>query len=190
MTQATVARGSTKGSALTEEQLRMLAEGADGAAGEEPVDELEEGPEQPSEAAGEGSPEWCPLPEPFAPPRGRQLIFLRFRAAWTDSPSDGDRTCVLWNLTEADEKLAIRRTRGDAAQTLNELVKQSIRVVDGHLADWTGREGPGSVSRFWRDIGARCRAKVREQYVGAHTMGVEESADFFTNCVAVRTSAG
>lgn len=188
MTMQAAPRGAVKASELTPEQMMQLAEGSDGAA--EAVDELEDGPEQPSETAGEGVPDWCAVPTPFKPPPGRQLVFMRFRAAWTDVPNGGDRTCVMWNLTEADEKLALKRTRGDAMRTLEEMVKQSIRVVDGHAADWSGHEGPGSVSRFWRDVGAKCRSKLREQYVGSHTLDAGEQADFFTNCVAVRTAAG
>ena len=135
-------------------------------------------------------PSWFRVPEGFAPPAGRQLTFLLFRGAWTDSPGKGDRTCILWNLTEADEKLALKRTRGEAMRTLDELAKQCVRVVDGHAADWTGKQGPGSVERWWREVGSKCRQQVKNHYVKTHTLDASETADFFTNCVAVRTAVG
>lgn len=177
---------AVKGSELTPEQMRLLAE----AAAEREVEEVDEEPEAPPAKEADAVPAWCKLPSPFSPPPGRQVLFIRFLAKWTEVPSLGDRTCVLWPLTEADEKLAMKRTRGDAMRTLDEMTKQCIRVVDGHPADWTGHEGPGSVSRFWRDIGAKCRQRLREQYIATHTMNTEESVAFFESCIAVRTAAG
>jgi hypothetical protein len=149
-------------------------------------------------------PSWAlPLPAEVKLPVGRQIYCMRFRAKMTETPKMGDRYCIMWSLTEADEKLAYRRTRGEATMALNELSKQMIRVVgfirvdsagkesaDGALTDWTNGPGVGGIMRFWDAIGARCKMQVKNAYAKLHTMEVPDIVDFFTNCVAVRTVSG
>jgi hypothetical protein len=133
-------------------------------------------------------PEWVKMPTGLQLPVGRQVMYMMFRAEWTDCPHKGDRQCVVWNLSESDEKIALKRTRGEALRTLDELAKQTIRVVDGTKANWTGT-GPGSVDTFWNDIGAKCRQQLKNVYAKNHMFSAEEAVDFFTNCITVRTVA-
>jgi hypothetical protein len=117
-------------------------------------------------------------------PPGRQVFFVRLRAGWTDRPDKGDRQCILWSLTEADEKIALRRTRGDVLRASDELAKQMVRAIDGQVVNWT------SVSpvTFWDEIGGRCRQLLKSHYAKTHVLGAEETADFFANCIAARTA--
>lgn len=133
-------------------------------------------------------PDWVVLPSDFAPPKGRVLGHLLFRSQFTDYPEKGDRQCTVWNLTSADEKLALRRTRGEAVRTLAELSKQMVRAIDGCKVDWTGRTGPGNVEIFWDELGARCREQIQNYYIKTHTMSASEQADFFANCIDIRTA--
>lgn len=129
------------------------------------------------------------IPQGMAlPGKGRQVTTILLRAAWTDAPELGDRTCVLWNLNEADEKFALARTRGVAVRTIDEMAKQTIRAFDGKRVDWT--RGARAVDRFWSEIGAKCRTMLKNLYLKNHVLKVEEQADFFTNCIAVRTVDG
>lgn len=200
MTQTATALGEThkvESSDLTSEERALL--GVDGEP-EEPIDDgpddgmddeeaeaipLEEIPARDPNAI----PDWAIIPANAKLPDGRQVIFVRLRAGWTDTPHKGDRQCIMWNLTEADEKLALRRTRGDSLRTIDELTKQAIRIVDGQKADWTGKVGPGSVNRFWNDVGTKCRQQLKNMYVKAHALEPSEIVDFFSTCVVVRSVA-
>lgn len=135
-------------------------------------------------------PDWAVLPEGFKMPLGKQVIALRFRAKWTDYPKRGDHWVLLWNLTEADEKLALKRTRGEGIRAIDELTKQTIRVIDGHRADWVALAGPGSMRAFWDEVGGKCRQQLKNVYAKRHTMSQEELTDFFTDCIAVATVSG
>lgn len=135
-----------------------------------------------------GLPEWFKLPEGMQLPVGREIIFLRFRAKWTDTPTKGDRTCALWNITAADERMALKRTKGDATRTLSEMAKQTIRILDGQRTDWT-RGASSNVEVFWNDIGAKCRQQIISAYLKTHSMTAEEEADFFGQCMTVRSVA-
>lgn len=135
-------------------------------------------------------PDWVSIPDGMKLPEGRQVAFMLFRGEWTDEPKRGDRQCILWNLTEADEKIAIKRTRGEPLRTIEEMAKQMIRSVDGVKADWTGKLGPGNVSAFWSQIGSRCRTLIKNHYLKTHSLNAEQQADFFSNCLVVRTVTG
>src|SRR5208282_2795505 len=96
-------------------------------------------------------PDWVSFPPGFKIPPGKEVSFLYFRAKWTDRPEKGDRWCMMWTLSDADEKLAIKRTRGEGGRALTELTKGTIRIVDGKRGDWTGTgdaESTYSVDRF------------------------------------------
>jgi hypothetical protein len=97
------------------------------------------------------------------------------------------RDCVFWDLSVADEKLARAAARGGDA--LHELAKRIIRTVDGHRADWSGkRAAPGSVDRFWDEIGGKCRPLIVNAYWKLHSLSTEETADFFLHCITFRTA--
>ena len=147
-------------------------------------------------------PEWAlPLPPEVVLPKARQIYVMRFRAKLTDTPKLGDRYCILWGLSEADEKLALKRTRGDSSMTMNEMSKQMIRVLgfirtsadgkeraEGEAPEWTS--GASNLNSFWNAIGGKYRPQVKNAYMKMHTMEPGEIVDFFTNCVAVRTVVG
>lgn len=133
-------------------------------------------------------PDWATIPDHVKVPDGWQIWFLRFRGSWTNTPNKGDRTCILWNLSESDMKLAGRRARGDGWRVIEEMAKQMVRVVDGVRADWSGAKGAGSVDAFWNEIGGKCQYQVKNLYLKTHTMSSEENADFFAECCAVRTA--
>lgn len=135
-------------------------------------------------------PEWIKIPPSLKIPEGKEVQFVRFLAKWTDKPHLGERQCILWSLSSADEKLAMKRTRGDSMAALQEATKQSIRVIDGAKADWTGRFGLGNVDTFWNDIGPKCRNALAAIYHKTHHLEALEQLHFFTNCFVARRVAG
>ncbi len=133
-------------------------------------------------------PAWAIIPKSIKfPPAGCQVAFLRVPAKWCRDPAKGDLQCILWALDERDEVLAYQRCRGDQIRSVHELSKQTIRAIDGMMADWSGENTTGNVSRFWRDIGPKGRAMVRNYYVRTHSVDPEEAVDFFSNHFAVVT---
>lgn len=136
-----------------------------------------------------GVPEWFgKLPPELKFPRGRQAIFLRFRATLTDTPWKGERQVVLWPISVGDKKLAIQRSQGDANRFADEIAKQMIRAIDGHMVDWTGNPGPGNVDVFWEDVGERGRTMLQRMFTQLHIPTRDEMVDFFENCIAVRST--
>ena len=145
-----------------------------------------------------GLPGWAKLPQDIAPPRGRQIVAMRFPSKWTAAPGRGVsmpdqaglwRWCVTWQLTDSEEFMALERSRGDAHRAALELSKQMIRVVDGHAADWSGkRTEPGSIDQWWTEIGAKCRAGLNRVYNQLHVMNPAEMVFFFESCVEVRNT--
>jgi hypothetical protein len=125
-------------------------------------------------------------------PPGRAVYFLRFRAEWTDTPQKGDRQCVVWPLSDRDEKLAYGRinlgTSGVKAVSL-EMAKQMVRAIDGVKVNWSGKRGPSSIDEFWTDIGARCRSMIERLFLKTHSLDQAQVDDFFENCVASLVSA-
>lgn len=163
---------------MTDEEAAEIADEADDA---------EAPPEAPPVNEHE-IPPWAKVPATLKMPVGRQVQFLKFKAEWTDTPTKGERQCIVWNLTDADEKLALKRARGDGSRALAELAKQTIRAIDGVKTDWT-RGDLSNVNKWWDEIGAGCRQLVQAIYHKNHNLSLEDQADFFANCVAVRTVA-
>jgi hypothetical protein len=170
----------------------------------EQAQDLEDEGVEPKDDEHSPLPDWAlPIPEGVKLPVGRQIYAMRFYAKLTETPKQGDRYCLMWSLTEADEKLAYRRTRGESTMAMNELSKQMVRVLgfvrpgvngkeyaEGAMVDWTNSPGLGNIARFWDAIGARCRTQIKNAYAKLHTMEVGDVVDFFTKCVAVRTVSG
>ena len=133
-------------------------------------------------------PDWVVMPPDLTIPPGRTVGFLRFRAPWTDCPEKGDRQCIVWNLSDMDERIAIKRTTmGDSMQLAGELSKQMIRAIDGVKVNWAAVKGPGCIDEFWKEIGSKCRQMVIRWYTQNHSLTDTEQADFFENCAVVRT---
>ena len=133
-------------------------------------------------------PAWAKVPPSLVLPPGKQIGFMLFRAAWTDRPDLGDRTIVTWGLSVNDEKLARQASRGDSARAIDELAKRTIRAIDGVRADWTGKRGAGDVNAFWEQVGPKCRPLIINAYWKLHSLTAEETADFFTGCIAYRSA--
>ena len=140
-------------------------------------------------ASDEDIPEWAVLPPNLKIPRGKRVTFIRFRASWTDAPEKGERQCLLWTLTDGEEKLANDRCGGSSTRAPAEYSKQMIRAVDGVMVDWSKSRGPGSVDEFWREIGPKGRTMLMRLYAQLHLPSDEDINDFFEHCVAVRTAS-
>ena len=128
------------------------------------------------------------VPSSLVIPPWKQIGYFMFRPGLTERPDLGDRTCVTWQLSVADERLAKQRTRGDSSRTYEELAKQTIRCMDGVKADWTGKGGKGNVARFWEEIGPKARTFIINSYLQTHTPTAAETEDFFLNCTTYKTS--
>jgi hypothetical protein len=138
---------------------------------------------------GEGPPPWAMVPEDLKmPPDGKVVTYIRFRAAMTDYKSKGDRQCIIWNLTYADEKLAHKRCHGEPLRSLPEMTRAMIRAVDGKKVNWANPREAGGIDAWWDEIGAKCRSFLQAIYLRGHNATDQERVDFFGNCV-VETSS-
>jgi hypothetical protein len=136
---------------------------------------------------GGSFPPWVKIPPGLIYPPGRRIVALNFLAKWTDTPKKGDRQCILWPLSENDERLAYQRTRGESAMAMNELAKQMVRAIDGHIITW-GDGQPSDITVWWTEIGAQCRMLVKNAYTKMHTLEAKDLVTFFTECQAVRSA--
>lgn len=148
-------------------------------------------------ASDDRPPRWVRIPKGLRFPKGRQAVFIRFKAEWTDVPWKGHalvdekgtwRQCIAWALTDADEKMALGRAMSDANRAPGQLAKQMIRAVDGYQADWSGSPGEGSIDAWWTEIGGRCRTQLIRLYTQLHMLSEDEQKDFFETCIAVRST--
>lgn len=136
------------------------------------------------------APDWARIPtqgtdgKPWRFPRGVEVFFVRIRGNLTAARQKGDRILVVWGCSDGDEKLAVQRAMADSNRAITELAKQTIRAVDGHAADWSGKPGPGNVDQLWRELGGKGRGQVVRLYTQLHVYDAAEQADFFENCVA------
>lgn len=124
------------------------------------------------------------IPKGIRFPMGIEALFIRIRAEWTSARHKGDRFLIMWGTTEADEKLAAGRCMGDNNRIQSELAKQTIRAVDGHVADWSGLQTPGSTDQLWREIGPKGRNLLTRLMVKTNVLMESELTDFFENCIA------
>ena len=132
------------------------------------------------------APPWAKVPPaPFRFPRGVDVLFVRIRAEMTSARQKGDRILIVWGLSDGDEKLAVQRSMADSNRVITEMAKQTIRAVDGHPADWSGRPGPGNVDQIWRELGGKGRGQIVRLYTQLHVYDAKEQSDFFENCVAL-----
>lgn len=135
-------------------------------------------------------PQWAIRPPDLQIPRYKKVFYLRFRADMTDTPSKGERQAIIWSNNLADQKLAVMRSNKDPNQMAEQMAKQMIRAVDGHVADWTGELGAGNIDIWWDAIGPKCRSILDRLFVQMHVATKEDLADFFENCVEVRLQGG
>ncbi len=142
----------------------------------------------PDEEPGAALPDWVDIPADMNIPEGVQVGLLRFKASWTMVAGSGDRTCVVWPLTDLDERLAHQRCKDNWNAAASELAKQMIRIVDGVKVNHGAKRGKaGNIDDFWREIGPKCRTLVTRYWRKTHTMDAAEASYFFEHCVAVRT---
>lgn len=188
--------------ARKEARVKMAAAAAAPAA-PEIVDldgEDEDAEEMLQDDAPMGNPDFVTIPEGAKMPAGWIVTFVRIRGAHTNMPKGGDRWCALWNLTEGDEKLAMKRARGEAGRVIDEFAKQTIRLLgrvadpskqvegEGYMADWGGSlSTPGSVDRFWNEIGGKYRHVLKSIYLKNHTFDTKEHVRFFAQDVSPRS---
>lgn len=135
-----------------------------------------------------GAPAWVVLPPNLKFPRGRQVGFIRFEAQWTDSPQKGDRQCIIWGLSDIDEKVAFTRAMSDPNRAAAELAKQMVRAIDGYQVDWSGTPGPACIDEWWREIGGKCRQMLIRIYAQTHVLPEEDRKRFFESCIEFRTT--
>lgn len=138
---------------------------------------------------GGGAPPWAAIPPGLKFPRGRQIMFIRIRADLTDTPWKGERQCICWSINLADERIALKRAQGDALKLTDELAKQMVRSVDGRIASWDGLRGEDDIEVFWSEIGRKGRTILQRLFTQLHIPDPQQLADFFENCIAVRTAS-
>lgn len=135
-------------------------------------------------------PPWAIIPPPSGArkmPPGRQIVYMRFRAEWTDTPDLGDRQCIMWNINVGDEKVAIQRAGDFSASITREFAKQQVRVVDGHWAEYgQPMRAPDGIDRWWNEIGYKCRSLIMNHWGKQHMLTANEKIDFLASCIAVR----
>lgn len=134
-------------------------------------------------------PGWAIVPKGLPVPKGRQAVFMRFRASMTEAPHKGERQIICWTLTDHEEKLANQRAQNNPDAVSSEYAKQMIRAIDGVVADWGATKGAGSVDEFWREVGPKGRNLIIRVFTQLHHASEAELADFFEDCIAVATAS-
>ena len=132
------------------------------------------------------APDWAMVPKDLRWPKGRQVLFVRFRADMTDTRWKGERQAILWPISMGDKKLALGRCGGDPNRLSDELARSMVRAIDGLVVDNTGTPGPANLDAWWDEIGEKCRSMLQRIFVQLHVVTRDEAADFFESCVAVR----
>jgi hypothetical protein len=137
------------------------------------------------EAKVGGVPGWFKLPVAgFTFPRGRQVHFIRFRAEWTDTPWKGERQCCLWSMGVGDKKIALMRSMGDSLRAQDEMLKQTLRIIDGAVVSLED----GSLDVWWDEIGEKCRTLLTRVFAQLHFLKPEQLTDFLAECVDTRST--
>lgn len=153
--------------------------------GRVPNFEPPEDPPFPESEEGD-APAWAQVPGDLKIPAGVEVGFFLFKASWTANRAKGDRVCIVWPLTDRDERVALTRCTTPLMAS-SELAKQMIRSFDGMKADWGAAPGrPGSVDTFWDEIGPKCRGLLKRYHGETHSMKPGELAYFFGSCVQLR----
>ena len=146
-------------------------------------------------AGSAGKPDWCkPFPPGFVVPRGKQPIFVRLRAEWTETPHLGERQCVMWGITVREEHMADKRAEDSGSRVMYERAKLSIRLIAAaeHATlmpvDNSKSVPDADPDIFWEQIGMKGRNLLVNLFVQTHSLDAEERRDFFENCVEVRAA--
>jgi len=151
------------------------------------IEEQEKKSDLPAATIG-ALPDWADIPPGLKCPRGREVIVVKLQANWTHTPWKGDRTLVVWALSDGDEKVALKRAMGDSNRAPYELAKQMIRAFDGRIVSWDPKSPDAHIENFWNEIGSKNRQIIVRLYLRLNVLSEDERRDFFENCVAVRTT--
>lgn len=131
-----------------------------------------------------GWPQWVQVPAELTPPKGRRIIPVLFRAAWTNAPESGDHQCILWSLNDLDDKVALGRAMGEPLRLADEYAKRMVRAFDGVAVRDDGSTD-GEFLRWWGMVGKKCTDMIWKLYLQEHRLSDKERQDFFDNCLAV-----
>jgi hypothetical protein len=156
----------------------------------------------------DGIPHWVILPEGFTFPRGKMVLFLRFKSSWTDAPWKGSpmhdtktgenfkdadgkdtlwRQCIVWPINTGDKRNALSRAMRDPNKAADEMAKQMIRATDGIKSDWTTVQQEG-VETFWNELGERCRGLLSRVFTQLHVLDQDSTQDFLEHCIEARST--
>jgi hypothetical protein len=120
------------------------------------------------------------LPAGLKPAKGTVVIEYTFWPALHGDEKRGDIKAVIWELSFREDKLAMKRGRGEMADSVYQLLRMSIRAVDGDPVDWTdGGKADVMLDRLLEDIGQKGRALLLEAYKRMSIPTEEESEAFF-----------
>lgn len=133
--------------------------------------------------SSEGAPAWAKIPSDFTFPRGRQTYFLRFPGTWTYTPWKGERQVILWQMSVGDKRIALQRSMGDQNRATDELVKSTIRAIDGRKVDGATAD----LDIWWDEIGEACRGLLIRIHAQAHFLNPQELDLFLKDCIEVRS---
>lgn len=171
----------------TTEAARKIGREPNVVINQEQIDDILE-PEVKVSEGDDDIPDWVEIPSDLTIPRGAAVGFLRFRSAWTPFADRGDRHCIVWALTDLDERVAYARIKDNFGHAINELSKQMIRGFDGQKVNWGSIRGqPGNVDDFLSQIGPKCRGLLARWYTRTHQLDSDEVAHFLEHCAIVRT---
>lgn len=152
------------------------------------------------EATNDAAPSWAVYPDDMVFPRGRQVIFLRFRSTLTYTPKKGIpskteinkedgtpvlyRHAIVWSLSVGDKRYAAGRSMSDPNRFSDELVKSMIRSTDGNRVDLSD----ASLDVWWDEVGEKVRGLLQRAYNQLHNLKVEELDHFLEHCIEVRSA--
>jgi len=178
-------KAQDRGDTLTPEEQAVLGETVTPVERDEDQEDAEFAVEK---ADGDAPPDWAIMPNGLIIPRGKEIYFIKIPAEWTDRPNEGDRQCIAWNLTVADEDIALKRTRGEQTRVVRECTMMMVRAIDGQKADWTNLNGPGNIRKWFDAIGPRGRLLVQNVYARTHSIDEDVASRFFADCFASMSS--
>jgi hypothetical protein len=138
------------------------------------------------DAVNEKLPDWAEVPESLQIPPGRTITFVRFKPDVMLNKTSPGHTLILWPLTVREEKIAIKRARGEVGEMMDELTKICVRCVDGKPVQ--PAMAAQVLGKLWDEIGLKCVSQLRNWYQRNHTMDQEQIVDFYGSCIVVRSS--
>lgn len=130
------------------------------------------------------APDWAKLPLGLSVPKGRICYFIRIRAELTDTPWKGDRQAICWSMSVGDKRIALQRSMNNAQRASDEMVKQTIRAIDGELVSLENAR----IDIWWDEIGERGRMLLDRVFAQLHVPMPSQIDDFLKNCIEARSA--